>query len=36
VTVTLDLPQGVRSLDGESFTLRFSKKPPATTQNSSE
>lgn len=27
VTVALDLPQGVRSLDGESFTLRFSKKP---------
>ncbi len=28
LTVTLDLPQGVRSLDGESFTLRFSRKLP--------
>ncbi|MGN1058915.1 MAG: YbbR-like domain-containing protein [Clostridia bacterium] len=30
VTVKLELPPGVRSLDGDSFTLRFSKKlPPA-------
>lgn len=28
VTVTLDLPQGIRSLDGDSFTLRFSRKLP--------
>ena len=28
VTVTLDLPEGVRSLDGESFTLRFSRRAP--------
>ncbi len=25
VTITLDLPEGVRSLDGESFTLRFAR-----------
>ncbi len=31
VTVKLDLPQGVRSLDGDSFTLRFGRKPPAGT-----
>ena len=30
-TVKLDLPQGVRSLDGDSFTLRFGRKPPAGT-----
>lgn len=35
VTVTLDLPQGVRSLDGESFTLRLIKKPsPSPTGDS--
>ncbi len=28
VTVTLDLPQGVRSLDGEEFKLRFSRRLP--------
>lgn len=28
VLVQLDLPQGVRSQDGDSFTLRFSRKPP--------
>ncbi len=28
VTVELDLPQGVRSLDGDSFTLRFSRRMP--------
>ncbi|MBQ4518335.1 MAG: hypothetical protein II997_07115 [Clostridia bacterium] len=34
VMVSLDLPQGVRSLDGESFTLRFSKKPsPSPSSN---
>lgn len=29
VNVTLDLPEGVRSLDGESFTLRFARKNQA-------
>ncbi len=29
VTAHLDLPQGVRSQDGDSFTLRFSHQPPA-------
>ncbi|MBQ2696458.1 MAG: hypothetical protein IJF61_04065 [Clostridia bacterium] len=28
VTVKLDLPEGVRSLDGDSFTLRFSRRLP--------
>ncbi len=28
LTIKLDLPQGVRSLDGDSFTLRFSRKIP--------
>ena len=36
VSVSLDLPQGVRSLDGESFTLRFSRKPSPTPEASPE
>ena len=28
LTIKLNLPQGVRSLDGESFTLRYSRKIP--------
>ncbi len=30
LTVKLNLPQGVRSLDGDGFTLRFSRKPNPT------